>query len=482
MPEPSRHAPLPPLSLRHSRGLRWGAIFAAVLGTSLLAMFGLMYWRSSFLLFETLDRSVLEQLELLSARPPDMLPFMITSRMNHQPAVLTQVGLFDPAGVPIVGEIASIPAGLIPDGRIRAVRAPEGFGRYWRAAARRLGDGRILLAARSSDEIREVRSDLVHGAAFGIVPAILLSLGGGAIIGIATERRLRRINAVAERVIAGDLAARLPGAEVGDELDRLCVTVNRMLDRNEANVTALSNAGDNIAHDLRTPLTGLRSRLERLQRTAGDGLAADAIGACMNDVDRSLSIIRALLRVADIRHARRTSDFEPVDLGALLREIAEDFSPLAEDKGVRLSTRIDGEGSVLGDRQLLAEAIINLVDNAIKFTGAGDAVELALTLEAGVPAVVVSDTGPGIRAEEHSLVFRRFYRGDGSRSTQGSGLGLSLAAEIAALHGFGLDVTDNAPGCRFKLACHKMTRSGSTRIAGGPHLSSWASPQPPVAV
>jgi len=464
VPERSRHGALPPLSLRHSRGLRWGAIFAAVLGTSLLAMFGLMYWRSSFLLFETLDRSVLEQLELLSARPPDMLPFMITSRMNHRPAVLTQVGLFDAAGLPIVGEIASIPAGLLMDGRIQAVRAPDGFGRYWRAAARRLSDGRILVAARSADEIREVRSDLVHGAAFGIVPAILLSLAGGAVVGIAKERRLRYINATAERVIAGDLAARLPGAELGDELDRLCATVNRMLERNQASVTALRNAGDNIAHDLRTPLTGLRSRLERLQRTAGEGPTADAIGACLSDVDRSLSIIRALLRVADIRHARRRSDFEPLDLGALLAETAVDFMPVAEEEGVRLSTRIDGEGTVLGDRQLLTEAIINLVDNAIKFTGAGGKVLLELTVKAGVPEVVVADTGPGIQVEERSLVFQRFYRCDTSRSTQGTGLGLSLVAEIAELHGFSVELTDNAPGCRFKLVCHPTVRPGSPYI------------------
>ena len=436
-----------------------------MLGASLLAMFGLMYWRSSFLLFETLDRSVLEQLELLGARPPDMLPFMITSRMNHRPTVLTQVGLFDAAGAPIVGEVASIPAGLVPDGRIHAVPAPEGFGRYWRAAATRLNDGRILIAARSADEIREVRSDLVHGAAYGIVPAILLSLAGGAVVGIATERRLRRINAAAERVIAGDLAARLPGGEVGDELGRLCATVNRMLERNESNVTALSNAGDNIAHDLRTPLTGLRSRLERLQRAAGGRTMVDAIGGCIADVDRSLSIIRALLRVADIRHARRTSDFGQVDLSMLLRETADDFLPLAEDKGVRLSTRIHHDGVVLGDRQLLAEAIVNLVENAIKFTEPGGAVELALTADAGVLAVMVADTGPGIRPEQRSSVFRRFYRGDASRSTHGSGLGLSLVTEIAVLHGFDLELADNAPGARFTLVCHQNRPGGGAQIS-----------------
>ena len=419
-------------------------------------MFGLMFWRSSFLLFETLDRSVLEQVDLLSARPPDMLPFMIKSRMDRQPAVLTQVGLFGANGELEVGDIPALPAGLVPDGLIHQVQAPSGSGQSWRAAARHLPDGRILAAARSADEILEVRTDLIHGAAIGIVPAILLSLAGGAIVGIATERRLRRINAVAERVIAGELEARLPGGDDGDELDRLCAVVNRVLQRNQDTVAALGNVGDNIAHDLRTPLTALRSRLERMHREAGhDTQAAESAVVAIGLVDRSLAIVRALLRIADIRHVRRTSDFRPVDLASVVREVAEAFEPVADEKGVTLTTVQRGEATVVGDRQLLVEAVVNLVDNGIKFTQAGGLVTVTLTGEPPGPVIEVSDNGCGIPSEARDRVFQRFYRGEASRSADGSGLGLSMVMEIATLHGFVVTLDDAAPGCRFRLHCYR---------------------------
>lgn len=451
------------LDLRHSGGLRWGVIFAAVLGSSLLATFGLTYWRSSFLLFDTLDRSVLEQVELLSARPPDLLPFMITSRMHHEPAVLTQVGLFDAGGAPVVGEIETMPAGLIADGRIHQIRAPMGFGRYWRAAARRLSDGRTLVAARSADEILKVRSDLIRGAAVGIVPAILLSLIGGVVVGVTTERRLRRINVAAERVMGGELAARLPGSGNRDELGRLCATVNRMLDRNETNVTALSSVGDNIAHDLRTPLTALRSRLERTQRASAPGDARNALTSCIANVDQALAIIRALLRIADIRHQTRTADFRQVNLAEVVSETADVFLPLAEEKGIGLSVLIANDAGVVGDRQLLTEALVNLVDNAIKFTNRAGTVELALRGGPSAPEITVSDDGPGIAQEQRALVFRRFHRVDASRGTQGIGLGLSLVVEIARLHGFTAELDDTPRGCRFRLICHEQVRASAAK-------------------
>jgi signal transduction histidine kinase len=441
--------------LWRSRGLRWGAGFAAILGGSLLAMFALMYWRSSDLLFDTLDRSVVEQLQLLSARPPDMLAFMIESRMNHAPDVHTQVGLFDSNRNFLVGDILAVPPHLVLDGRVRQVMAPGPELAHWRAAGRQLADRRILVVAREADEILEVRQDLVRGAAVGIVPAILLSLIGGALVGIATERRLRRLGDVAERIIDGDLHERLPAHTNGDALDRLCVIVNRMLGRLEEAMAALKGVGDNIAHDLRTPLTSLRARLEAAQREAGeDTKLGQQLSRSLAGVDQALSIITALLRISDIRHASRRSAFAGFDLAAIIHETVENYAPVAEERDVRLDgPRAMPPVRIVGDRQLMVEALVNVVDNAIKFTPPGGLVRVALEQRPRGPVVIVADTGPGIAADMREAVFGRFFRADASRSTPGSGLGLSLVAEVMALHGFSVAVDDNAPGARIELRC-----------------------------
>lgn len=467
MSRPARPAMLRPLW--RSRGLRWGAGFAAILGGSLLAMFALMFWRSTTLLFDTMDRAVLEQLQLLSARPPDMLAFMIESRMNNAPAVHTRVGLFDASGSYLLGDILAIPDRLALDSRIHQVTAPGADTgqavEHWRAAGRQLPDRRILVVAREADAILAVRAELIHGAALGIVPAILLSLAGGALVGIASERRLRSLAAVAARIIDGDLRQRLPANPDGDELDRLCAIVNRMLARLEETMGALKGVGDNIAHDLRTPLTALRARLEQAQRQAGeDSEIGQSLQRGLEGVDRALSIITALLRISDIRHSNRRSGFTHFDLAALLKETAENYAPLAEDRLLRLAFHPAAAPVLLfGDRQLIAEALVNLVDNAIKFSPPGGTVTLALEPRPHGPAIVVADTGPGIPPEARDAVFKRFYRADRSRSTPGSGLGLSLVAEIMALHDFSIAIADNRPGSRFELRCWRHPQG----LAGG---------------
>ena len=438
----------------HSRALRWGVAVAAVLGFSLLAMFGLMYWRSSVLLFSTLDRSVSEQLELLSARPQDMLPFMISSRMNQGPDVVTRVGLFSATAQPIVGDIAVIPPGLVLNGTVQPVLAAGLPLEHWRAAGRTLPDGRIIIVARDANEILEVRESLVRGAAVGIIPAILLSLGAGAVLGLATERRLRRLNAVAERIVEGNLCERLPARLQGDELDHLCAIINRMLDRLEEGVGALRGVGENIAHDIRTPLTALRSRLERASLLAerDEGLSL-LLQQSIGNVDQTLSIVTALLRIAEIEHVRRTAAFTDVDLAQLLQEIAETYRPVAEDRDIALTLAIAIPAHVVGDQQLLIEAVVNLVDNAVKFTLPGGSVSLELFGTAAHPVVQVADTGPGIAPSQRAAVFQRFYRADTARSSGGSGLGLSLVAAVARLHCFTIELADNAPGCRITLLC-----------------------------
>lgn len=434
--------------------LRWGIRCAMLLTLCLVGLAASMYFYSRSLMFSTLDRSVIEQLDLLSARPPEMLPFLIKSRLKRPPPIVTDVGLFTAAHEPVVGDIKVFPPGLRLNGRIQDLAAPEGEGQRWHGAGRVLADGHVLVVARSVDEILGVLSDLEQVVLMFIVPAIGLSLFVGLWMGRKTDRRLRALNDLATPVINGDLSVRLPARAHGDEIDRLCSVVNTILDRLEVGVEALANVGENIAHDIRTPLTSVRMRLDRAQATAAAGSEMAALSDfALKGIDQALGTVTALLRISDIQHRVRASEFETVDLAEIIRDTVEIFQPLADERGLDL--RFEGPAGraiVRADRQLLIEALANLVDNAIKFTPPPGYVTIALGGGAEAPMLTVSDTGVGIPQGEIGSVFRRFVRLDRSRSTRGSGLGLSLVAAIADLHGVTVDVHDNKPGTRIELA------------------------------
>jgi len=218
-------------------------------------------------------------------------------------------------------------------------------------------------------------------------------------------------------------------------------------------VGQLANVGNDIAHDLRTPLTRVRTTLERARENAQtlDELRAAADRA-IDGLDKSLSIVTALLRIAAIEHGRRTVEFGTVNLAEIAAEAVELYSPMAETRNIRLSVNFANNASITGDRDLLFEAAANLIDNAIKFTPDSGAVEVSVTRTGAYTVLRVGDTGPGIGEADREAVTRRFYRADKSRRTPGVGLGLSLVSAIAKLHGFRL-VISGGPGCIIEILC-----------------------------
>jgi signal transduction histidine kinase len=288
--------------------------------------------------------------------------------------------------------------------------------------------------------------------ALGLVPAVALGLAAGALLSLRGQKRVAEVAGKVQRIVAGELRERLPAHKVNDPFDRLAVLVNGMLDEIETLVGNLAHVGDDIAHDLRTPLTRVRVGLERARAKSGnlDELKA-AVDQAITGLDQSLAIITALLRIAAIEQSRRSSAFHEVPLADLVRAVGDLYEPIAEDKGVAFVVTADENVVVQGDRDLLLEAVANLVDNAVKFTPAGGRVDLALSRRGDDAVVSVRDTGPGIAAEEREQVGRRFYRSDKSRRDPGVGLGLSLVNAIVKLHGFRFAIAPG-PGCVAEIA------------------------------
>jgi len=292
---------------------------------------------------------------------------------------------------------------------------------------------------------------------YGLTAAIAVLSIAGLLVGLITRRALMsRVYSIGQTVTAiihGDLKHRLPANLRNDELDTLARTINGMLDQIELRVHGVRNVSNSIAHDLRTPLAELRSRLEELalMRPAPETAFAEIDGA-VADVDRVIRIFDALLRLAEIDAGMRRSGFVSLDLVDLAATAVEFYAPAAELKNIRLTLHTDAPLRVLGDPILIAQALSNLIDNALKYAPENGLIEVTIRRGADASAqIAVTDNGPGILDVEKLKVVERFYRGDASRGTPGVGLGLSLVQAVAKLHGSPLVLTDRDPGLRVVL-------------------------------
>lgn len=307
-----------------------------------------------------------------------------------------------------------------------------------------LEGGWRLLVGRSLEESERTKMMLRRAISLGLALTVLLGLAGGSVTARGFVLRIERINRTMKRIMAGDISQRVERRGGGEEFDRLAGGINAALDEIETLVGSLRTVTDNVAHDLRTPLQRLRSRidiallgepdLEAYRRTLEETLA---------DADRLLATFNALLTIAQARGGAHANRMTTLDLAAVTRDMVELYEPLAEDKSLALSVDLPGEIAVTGDRHLLSQALANLIDNAVKYTPAGGRVAIRL---APGPVLTVADSGPGIPPEDRQRVLEPFARLDATRSTPGNGLGLSLVAAVARLHGAALDLSDNRPG------------------------------------
>jgi signal transduction histidine kinase len=310
-----------------------------------------------------------------------------------------------------------------------------------------LAEGLYLFVGRDTATIAATRTRILQSFAWLAGATIILAAFGGIVFSVQFLRRIDAISTTCNAIVAGRFSDRIPLRGSDDELDRLASAINTMLDRIAALLDNLRQVSSDVAHDLRTPLTHLRQRLEHAQlKSATVQDYSAAVSRAIADTDELLGVFTALLRISQIEAGTRVAAFSVLSLSGLLNRVYEMYRPVAEDHGHTLELAIRQPVNVLGDPELLTQLFVNLVENALRHTPSGTQIRIALDVSPEAAIASICDSGPGIDISEREKVFRRFYRVTTSRTSPGNGLGLALVAAIARLHQAPVELADNMPG------------------------------------
>jgi signal transduction histidine kinase len=396
--------------------------------------------------------------EQFEAGGPERLAAVVDERAAQPGSSLYL--LVDAVGRKIAGNLPSLPAELASanGGTVfRYVRHTdaEGSERRGVGVALPVPGGLVLVVGRDIEDLHRFAGTMGRLGLLGIGLIALLGTGAGLLISRSMLRRIDAVTQASRTIMAGDLAKRIPRNGSGDELDRLSASLNAMLARIEELIMALREVSDNIAHDLKTPLTRLRNRAEAALR-APDGSASyrDALTKTIEEADELIKTFNSLLLIARLEGGTIAESMAAVDPAAIIGDVAELYEPVAEEAGMSLEISAPHGLSLVANRELISQAVANLVDNAIKYAGTGNSGgSIGITLHGTADGIEISvaDRGPGVAPEDRERALRRFVRLEKSRSQPGSGLGLSLVAAVARLHGGSIRLEDNHPGLRAVL-------------------------------
>jgi len=443
---------------------RLAAFYAGLFVLSTGLLFGIVYWIAT----DVLDRQTRAMLRTemtalktsAASLPIAALVTNITARQRNGRARALYYGLQDQSGRRLAGNLPAL------DGRrgwheiALPEENPDGDDQeesddhevVLLALASALDSGHVLTVAVDTYRTQEAKEAIIRSFAWAAAAGLLLALIGGLLLSHGFLRRVDEINRATRAIIRGDHADRIRTGGTGDELDQLGANLNDMLDRLQASMEGLKQVSNDIAHDLRTPLSRLKQRLEAARQEAESTQDyALAVDEALEDANLALSTFGALLRIAQIESGSRRARFADIDLSAVIAELTMTYAPVAEDLGKVLVSRVAPDVHVYGDRELLTQMVVNLIENALRHTPVGATVGLSIDGNDDGPIVAVFDDGPGIPEAERDRVFGRFYRLESSRSTPGSGLGLALVAAVAALHGARITLSDNRPGLKTTL-------------------------------
>ena len=432
----------------------------ALFGVSVLVLFAVIYWTITGYMAGEQDLAVEAELaaltDIYAAGGLERLTAALDERTRPPNRAQNFELLLDKEGKPLAG---NLPAMAAKSGwqdfalplSIDAAR-DDGEADTVHAKGTTLPSGEFLLVGEGDQQLHETREFIVRAFGWAGVMTVILSLAGGFVMSRGLLRRVDAVRRTTEGIMEGNLSRRVPLTGSGDDFDLLAASLNAMLDRIEQLMEGLRQVSNDIAHDLRTPLTRLQQRLERARsRVNTIEEFRTLIDSNIEETNQILGTFGAMLRIAQIESGSARARFSDVDLSALIKALVELYAAYAEDQAKTIASRIEPGISVPGDRELLTQMLVNLVENALRHTPAGTRIEIGLARESSGIVCTIADNGPGIPAEEYDKVFHRFYRLDASRATPGSGLGLSLVAAVASLHRIRIELSDNQPGLRVTL-------------------------------
>ena len=437
-----------------SSTLRLALISILVFGAAVIGLFGYVYFSAASYVRILSDRDIAAEVALLQKAygegARNALVATIGERVANERLEGGRYLLADASFMPLAGNLKEWPSAIKEADGWQSIEAADGH--LLRVDVVPLGDGLRLLVGKDIDDLRGFAGKI--NTAIGLVLLMVFILAG--VVTVYTSRRtvgrIESINAISRSIMHSDLGKRIPLRGTRDEWDRLAQNLNLMLDRIETLMGEVKQATDNVAHDLRTPLTRMRGRLEKASGRSRDGEADQTlIGDTIAELDRVLTMFASLTRISQIEAKDRTAVFRTVNLADIAGEVVELFDAAAEHERVMLTASGDPTAFVTGDRDLLFDAVANLVDNAIKHGREAGRVRVEVRRSDNGATIAVSDDGPGIPDNERQHVLKRFYRLERSRRTPGNGLGLSLVAAVARLHGADIEMTGNTPGLTFRL-------------------------------
>jgi signal transduction histidine kinase len=436
---------------------RLAALYAGLFAVSVAILGGVSLWT----IRHALDRQMADRIEaeittLTTTYESGGLPSLIASvHARERGATALDYAVEQPRGTRLAGILPPLPAGggwMTLDGGARhadeMVEPPE----HLRARVVDVPGGVRIGVGDDLSRIDDVEETVLTAFAWVAALVAAFGIGGGVLMSLGFLRRVDAITRTAEAIIAGDLTRRITLRGGNDDLDRLAATLNHMLDRIAALMESLRQVSNDIAHDLRTPLTRLYQGLNAARLQQDDiGGYQHAIERAIAEAEGLLDTFGALLRIAQIEAGSRRSGFRPIDLAELAKGVIEVFEPVAEDQNHRLSAAISSTPLIEGDRELLVQALVNLIENALRHTPVGSTVTVTVAANQDSAELCVRDDGPGVPEAERTRILDRFYRREASRTTPGSGLGLALIAAVADLHQAELSVEDAGPGLRVRL-------------------------------
>ncbi len=442
---------------------RLSLIYMVVFSLSVVLLFGFIYWATAGYMLRqteaTIEAEIAGLVEHYEQSGLNGLLDVVRERLSRRADTPNLYLLSDLNFKPLLGNLEQWPAGkpsaasgwlsfyFDSDG-VRTTAEHKGLARLFL-----LQNKYYLLVGQDVHQLQKMQNLIRDAMFWGVLMTLVLALAGGLMTSKTMMRRIEAINETCHRIMDGDLSRRISCLGGNDDFDKLIHTLNRMLDRIEQLMHGVKQVSDNIAHDLRTPLSRLRRRLDML-RIDGSGTEQqrDLLDQAITEADGLLTTFKALLRISEIESGSRRANFQEVDVAALLDDLVEMYEPLAQERGQVIAWERRDVPPLHGDRDLLFQAFSNVLDNAIKYSPEQGRIGLLIRGCGADLEVAITDTGSGIPAAEREKVLERFYRLEINRSPPGNGLGLSLVAAIVKLHHGRLELGDNGPGLRVTIA------------------------------